>query len=96
MYKCRWSSQVALVVKIPPASPGHVKDTGSIPGSGRSPGGGHGNPLQYSCLENPHKQRSLVGYGPQGRKEVDMTKATLHTCINIDTDHTFIYVCIAR
>ena len=39
-------------------------DLGSIPGLGRSPGGGHGNPLQYSCLENPHGQRSLVGYGP--------------------------------
>ena len=37
---------------------------GSIHGSGRSPGGGHGNPLQYSCLENPHGQRSLVGYNP--------------------------------
>ena len=37
-------------------------DLGSIPGLGRSPGGGHGNPLQYSCLENPHGQRSLVGY----------------------------------
>ena len=39
-----------------------VGDPGSIPGLGRSPGGGHGNPLQYSCLENPHGQRSLVGY----------------------------------
>ena len=38
-------------------------DLGSIPGLGRSPGGGHGNPLQYSCLENPHEQRSPVGYG---------------------------------
>ena len=37
-------------------------DQGSIPGWGRSPGGGHGNPLQYSCLENPHGWRSLVGY----------------------------------
>ena len=37
-------------------------DLGSVPGLGRSPGGGHGNPLQYSCLENPHGQRSLVGY----------------------------------
>ena len=46
---CR-ASQVAPVVKNPPASAG---DVGSIPGSGRSPGGGHGNPLQYSCLENP-------------------------------------------
>ena len=37
----------------------------------RSPGGGHGHPLQYSCLENPHGQRSLAGYGPWGRKELD-------------------------
>ena len=42
---------------------------GSIPGLGRSPGGGHGNPLQYSCLENLHGQRSLVGYSPWGHKE---------------------------
>ena len=45
--------QVAVVVKNPPANAGDVRDAGSIPGSGRSPGGGHGNPLQYSCLENP-------------------------------------------
>ena len=44
---------MALVVKKPPANPGVVRDAGSIPGLGRSPGGGHGNPLQYSCLENP-------------------------------------------
>ena len=44
---------------------------GSSPGSGRSPGGGHGNPFRYSCLENPHGQRSLVGYSPCGRKESD-------------------------
>ena len=47
------ASQVALVVKNPPASAEDIGDMGSIPGSGRSPGGGHGNPLQYSCLENP-------------------------------------------
>ena len=47
---------------------------GSIPGLGRSPGGGHGNPLQYSCLKNPHDQRSLVGYSPLGHKELDMTE----------------------
>jgi len=46
------ASQVALVVKNPPANAGDIRDTGSIPGLGRSPGGGHGNPLQYSCLEN--------------------------------------------
>ena len=44
---------------------------GSIPGLGRSPGGGHGNPLRYSCLANPHGQRSLTGYSPWGRKESD-------------------------
>ena len=44
---------------------------GSIPGLGRSPGGEHGNPLQYSCLENPHGQRSLEGFSPWGCKESD-------------------------
>ena len=47
------ASWVALVVKNPPANAGDIRDAGSIPGSGRSPGGGHGNPLQYPCLENP-------------------------------------------
>ena len=47
------ASQVALVVKNLPASAGHARDLGSITGSGRSPGEGHGNPLQYSCLDNP-------------------------------------------
>ena len=42
-----------LVVKNLSANAGDIRDVGSIPGSGRSPGGGHGNPLQYSCLENP-------------------------------------------
>ena len=42
-----------LVVKNLPANAGDIRDTDSVPGSGRSPGGGHGNPLQYSCLENP-------------------------------------------
>ena len=47
------ASQVALVVKNPPANSGDVRDADSIPGLGRSPGGGNGNPLQYSCLGNP-------------------------------------------
>ena len=51
------------MVKNPPANAG---DVALIPGLGRSPGGGHGNPLQYSCLENTHGQRSLVGYSPWG------------------------------
>ena len=45
----RGASQVVLVVKNTPAN---AEDVGSVPGSGRSPGGGHGNPFQYSCLEN--------------------------------------------
>ena len=49
-------------------------DLGSIPGLGRSPAEGHGNPLQYSCLENPHGQRNLAGYSPWGCKELDMTE----------------------
>ena len=52
------ASQVALVVKNPPANTGDVREAGPIPGSGRSPGGGHGNPLQYSRLENPMDRRA--------------------------------------
>ena len=52
----------------------NVGNLGSIPGLGRSPGEGNDNPLQYSCMENPHGQRSLVGYSPWGRKESDMTE----------------------
>ena len=52
----------------------NVGDLGLLPGMGRSCGGGHGNPLQYSCLENPYGQRSLAGYSPWGCKELDTTK----------------------
>ena len=62
------------VVKNPPANAGKVRDAGLIPVLGRSPGGGHGNPLQDSCLENSHGQGSLVGYSPWGCKESDMTE----------------------
>ena len=48
-----WANQVALVVKNLPASAGDLRDVGSIPWLGRSPGGRHDNPLQYSCLGNP-------------------------------------------
>ena len=47
----------------------NAEDLGFIPELGRSPGGGHGEPLWYSCLDNPHGQRSLAGYSPWGRKE---------------------------
>ena len=51
----------------------NVGHLGSIPGLGRSPGGGHSNPLHCSCLENPHGQRSLAGYSPRGCTELDTT-----------------------
>ena len=52
-YESFWASQVALEVNNLPANVGDARDTGSVPGSERSPRGGNGNPLQYSCLENP-------------------------------------------
>ena len=52
----------------------NVGDLGSISGLGRSPGGGQGNLLHYSCLENPHGQRSLAGYNPWSCKESDTTE----------------------
>ena len=63
------------MVKNLPANAGDIRDMGLITGLGRSPGESNGNPLQYSCLENP-MNRSLVGYGPQGRKELDTTEET--------------------
>ena len=64
------------MVKNPPASAGAPGGGGLILELGRSPGGEHGNPLQYSCLENPRGQRSLAGYGPQGHTESDMIEVT--------------------
>ena len=59
-----------MLVKNLPANAGDTRDMGLIPGLGRSPGEGNGNPLQYSCLENPYGQRSLVGYSPMGLQRV--------------------------
>ena len=70
-------SLVTQLVKNPPA----MQETWiSIPELGQSPGGGHGNPLQYSCLENPHGQRNLAGYSPWGHKESDMTEPLSKAC----------------
>ena len=55
-------------------SASNTGDLGLIPGSGRSSVEGNGNPLQYSCLENPHGKKSLEGYSPWGHKEPDMTE----------------------
>ena len=65
------ASQVALVIKNLPANAGDAEDSGLIPGSGRSPGGGHGNPFQYSCLENPMDRGA--------------TWATAHSVAELDT-----------
>ena len=61
------------VVKNSTANEGTTGDSSSIPGLGRYPGRGNGNPLQYSCQKKFHGQRSLVGYSPKGHKELDMT-----------------------
>ena len=76
MHRSLWldleaTSLVAQMVKV---SAYNVGVPGLIPGSGRSPEEGNGNPLQYFCLENPHGQRSLVGSSPWGHKESDMTE----------------------
>ena len=68
-----------VILGLPGGSDGkefacNAGDLDSIPGLGRPPGGRHGNPLQCSCLENPHGQRSLVGYSPWGLKESDTTE----------------------
>ena len=72
---CSDICQVVLVLKNPPANAGDVEDMSSIPGSGRSPGEGNGNPLQYSCLE-----RRLAAYSSWGHKESDTTEETSHAC----------------
>ena len=67
-------------------------DLGLIRGLGRSPGGGHVNPLQYSCSENPHGQRSLAGCSPWGGKELDMTECLRTTQIIIPKQAKIHYV----
>ena len=67
-----------LVVKNTPANAGDIRDMGSIPGSGRSPGGGHGNSLQYSCLENP-MDRGAWRAAVNRTAETDMTEVTQHS-----------------
>ena len=70
-------------VKNPPANAGDIP---SIPGLGRSPGEGHGNPLQYSCLENPHGQRSLAGFYPWDLKDSDtIERLSTHRHIRVQS-----------
>ena len=73
------------------------RDLGTIPGLGRSPGGGHANPIQYSCLENPHGQRSLGGYSPWAHKESDMIERQSraeHSTTQHARAHTHVYIYI--
>ena len=83
------ASQVVLVVKNLPASAGDIRDTGSIPGSGRSPGGGHCNPLQYSCLENPMDIGAWQAMVHRFAKESDTTEVTQHTSTHSEQTHTY-------
>ena len=73
-----FSPQVALVVKNPPTNAGDARDVGSIPGSGRSPGGGYGSPLQYSCLENSMDRGAWLTTVHEVAKSPGTTEATYH------------------
>ena len=73
-----FSPQVALVVKNPPTNAGDARDVGSIPGSGRSPGGGYGSPLQYSCLENSMDRGTWLTTVHEVAKNPGTTEATYH------------------
>ena len=70
----RLASQVVPVVKNSPANAGDIRNAGSIPGSG-----GHGNPLQYACLENPYAQKSLEGYSPGVAKSWTQLRDLAHS-----------------
>ena len=75
------------VVKNPPARAGDTGDVGWIPGSGRSPGGGNGNPLQYSCLENPMDRGDLQAKVHE-EAELDTNERLTHTHTHT---HTYYY-----
>ena len=79
------------MVKNLPANAGGTRDVGSIPGSGRFPGEGNGNQVQYSCLENSLDRRYLMGYSPWGMKQSYMTEI-LGACTHTHTHtHTHIH-----
>ena len=74
-----WEDPTPVFLGFPGDSDGeesacNVGDRESVPGLGKSPWGGHGNPFQYPCLENPNGQRNLVGYSAWGCKELDTTE----------------------
>ena len=77
-----WASQVALAVKNLPSNAGNVRDMGLIPGLGRTSAEGHGNLLQYSCLENPGDRGAWRAIIP-GVTESDTTEATLQARMDV-------------
>ena len=70
----------ALVVKNLPSNAGHANHASSIPGLGRSPGAGNGNPLQYPYLENSINREAWLGYSPCGSKELELSTHAYQTC----------------
>ena len=78
LHKLCKPSQVVLVVKNLPINEGDIRDAGLIPRWERSPGGGHGNPLQFSSLENPMDRRAWLATVNGGHKGLDMPEATEH------------------
>ena len=82
---------MALVVKNPPLSSGDLGDLGSIPKLGRSPGGGHGNPLQYSCLENPMDRKAWSAQVHGAAKSLTRKRRlSKHTCSNLNEYNTMV------
>ena len=83
------------MVKNSPANAGHIRDAGSVHGSGSSPGGGHGNPLHYSCLEKPMDRGAWHAPVHGVTKESDMTeRLTLDTSLHYIYMYIYVYKCI--
>ena len=82
------ASQVVLVVKNPPANAGDIRDTGLIPGLGISPVVGHGNPLQYSCLENL-MDRGVFRVAVYSVTETQPKRHSMHSCALGQTEQTY-------
>ena len=93
---------MALAIKSPTAKAGDIRDMGSIPGLERSPGGGHGSPLQYSCLENPMGRGALQATVHRVRKSwTQLRQLSMHTymcacvceymCVYV---YMYVYICI--
>ena len=88
----RGAVRVALILKNLPANARDVRDMGSIPGPGRSPGGGAWQPTPVLLPAESHGQRNLVGYNPRDHKELDTTEATSHTYIFMYI-YIYMYIC---